>query len=109
MKNCKSVGTPLMPQVKNQEEGEELTNPRLYISMIGGLLYLAATKPDLAFAASYLSRSLAQPRELNLQEAKRVLRYIQGTVDYGLNFHGTNQVKLVGFSDSDWAGCKEDM
>lgn len=109
MQSCKSVATPLILQVKNQEEGKELTNPRLYRSMIGGLLYLAATRPDLAFAASYLSRSLSQPREENLQEAKRVLRYIQGTMDYGLNFHETSQVELVGFSDSDWAGCKEDM
>ncbi|XP_019090948.1 PREDICTED: uncharacterized protein LOC109128623 [Camelina sativa] len=109
MKNCKSVATPLLPQTKCVEEGKELTNPKLYRSMVGGLLYLAATRPDLAFAASYLSKSLSQPREQHLQEAKRVLRYIQGTIDYGLNFKKTSQVELVGYSDSDWAGCKEDM
>ncbi|XP_019091020.1 PREDICTED: uncharacterized protein LOC109128653 [Camelina sativa] len=109
MENCKSVNTPLMPNEKRQDDGAELTNPRLYRSMVGGLLYLAATRPDLAFVASYLSKSLAQPKEQNLQDAKRVLRYIQGTIDYGLNFQKTNQTELIGFSDSDWAGCKEDM
>lgn len=77
--------------------------------MVGGLLYLAATRPDLAFAASYLSRSLSQPREQNLQDAKRVMRYIQGTIGYGLNFQEIGHVELTGYSDSDWTGCKEDM
>lgn len=109
MGNYNNVSTPLMPYEKRKEESDELTNPRIYRSMIGGLLYLAVTRPDLAFAASYVSRRLAQPRELDLQDAKRVLRYVTGTIDHRLNYQGSGQVELVGFSDSDWAGCKEDM
>lgn len=101
--------TPLASPGKNQEDGEELTDPKLYRSLVGGLLYLTATRPDIMFSASYLSRYLKEPRVKNLKEAKRVLRYIKGTVEMGLVFTAVEEPKLVGFSDSDWGGCKEDL
>lgn len=75
--------TPLASPGKNQEDGEELTDPKLYRSLVGGLLYLTATRPDIMFSASYLSRYLKEPRVKNLKEAKRVLRYIKGRWKWG--------------------------
>ncbi|KAF2320207.1 hypothetical protein GH714_025906 [Hevea brasiliensis] len=64
---------------------------------------------DIMFATSILSRFMNSPSEIHLVAAKRVLRYIRGTVDYGLFYKRSTKVKLLGFFDSDWAGSVEDM
>lgn len=109
MKECKIMRTPLAPQGKIQDEEEELADSKTYRSLVGGLLYLTATRPDLMFSASYLSRYLKEPKAKHFKEAKRVLRYIKGTTDIGLMYSAVKEPKLVGYSDSDWGGCKEDL
>lgn len=109
MEDCKAVNTPLLPQKNEQEEDDDAVDPTLYRSLVGGLLYLTATRPDLMFSASYLSRYLKEPTSKHLKEAKRVLRYIKGTSDMGLKFTATSGSKLIGYSDSDWGGCREDV
>ena len=109
MKDCKTMETPLVPHSKSQEDGEEFTDPKIYRSLVGGLLYLTATRPDLMFSASYLSRYLKEPRSKHLKGAKRVLRYIKGTSDMGLHFTAVKEPRLIGYPDSDWGGCKEDL
>ncbi|XP_067128467.1 uncharacterized protein [Centruroides vittatus] len=79
-----------------------------YRELIGGLLYLAnSTRPDLAFAASMLSRFCSNPGIVHWKMAKRVLRYIQATVNYGLHYEKCDQ-KLCAYVDSDWAGDIDD-
>lgn len=109
MEDCKSMNTPLIPQRHEQEEDNDAVDPTLYRSLVGGLLYLIATRPDLMFSASYLSRYLKEPMSKHLKEAKRVLRYIKGTSALGLKFTATCGSKLIGYSDSDWGGCREDL
>ena len=58
----------------------------VYRSIIGSLLYLSATRPDIMFVASLLSRFMHSPSQVHFRAAKRVLRYIRGTTDYGLYF-----------------------
>jgi hypothetical protein len=78
-------------------------------SMVGKLLFAANTcRPDLAFAASTLSRYIKDPRDNHVAAAKHVLRYIKGTLDHGLVYMKSDVFKIVGFSDSDWAGDKYD-
>lgn len=109
MEDCKIMTTPLVPQRKHQdeEEEEEYVDVKGYRSLIGGLLYLTATRPDLMFSASYLSRYLKEPMSKHLKEAKRVLRYIKGTVGLGMKFTAVQETILIGYSDSD--GCREDL
>lgn len=109
MEDCKPMNTPLIPQRHEQEEDNNAVDPTLYRSLVGGLLYLTATRPDLMFSASYVSRYLKEPMSKHLKEAKRVLRYIKGTSDLGLKFTATSESKLIGYSDSDWGGCREDL
>ncbi|XP_067121058.1 uncharacterized protein [Centruroides vittatus] len=79
-----------------------------YRELIGGLLYLAnSTRPDLAFAASMLSRFCSNPGIVHWKMAKRVLRYIQATVNYGIHYEKCDQ-KLCAYVDSDWAGDIDD-
>ncbi|XP_014632947.1 uncharacterized protein LOC114420512 [Glycine soja] len=80
-----------------------------YRSLIGCLIYLTATRPDILFAVSILSRFMHCASEVYLQAAKRVIRYVKGTLDYGIMYSLSHNFKLHGYSDSDWTGCIDDM
>ncbi|KAG7599301.1 Integrase catalytic core [Arabidopsis suecica] len=109
MQDCKSLSTPLTPHGKKKEVlKENLEDVTKYRSMIGGLLYLCASRPDIMYASSYLSRYMAAPTMQHYQEAKRVLRYVKGTLNYGIQFKRVEEPELVGFSDSDWGGSVEE-
>lgn len=81
---------------------------RSYRELVGGLNYLAnATCPDIAFAASTLSRFCANPGKMYWILAKRVLRYLKGTLHYGIKYN-KNHDKITAYTDSDWAGDTDD-
>ncbi|WKA06751.1 hypothetical protein VitviT2T_024636 [Vitis vinifera] len=71
-------------------------------------MYLTATRPDLMFIVSLISRYMGQPTELHLQIAKRVLRYLRGTTNLGIFYKKGENDKLVSFTDSDYVGDLED-
>ncbi|XP_074325473.1 secreted RxLR effector protein 161-like [Apium graveolens] len=77
--------------------------------MIGGLRYLVHTRPDLAYSVGILSRFMDRPTQLHQGAVKRILRYVKGTIDFGLVYSqdSDNEV-LIGYSDSDLAGNIED-
>ncbi|XP_021911171.1 uncharacterized protein LOC110825008, partial [Carica papaya] len=79
-----------------------------YRSLIGSLLYLTASRPDILFVVSLLSRYMASPRESHLQAAKHALRYLKRTWNFGVQFKVRAEGGLVGYSDSDWVGSMED-
>jgi len=102
MEGCKEMSTPLMHNEKFcKDDGSNRADERLYKSLIGCLMYLTATRPDIQFAISLLSRFMHCTSELNLKSAKRVLRYIKGTLEFGIMFGRMVEVNLHGFSDSD--------
>ncbi|GKV21544.1 hypothetical protein SLEP1_g31514 [Rubroshorea leprosula] len=110
MESCKPVATPLVQYEKlSKDDRETKVDSSYYRSLIGSLLYLTATRPDLMFVASYLSRFMSAPSKLHLVATKRVLRYIKGTYELGLWFDSNQQGRLQGYADSDWAGSMEDM
>ena len=81
----------------------------LYKSLIGCLMYLTATRPDILYAVSVLSRFMNCAKESHFKAAKRVLRYVKETLNYGMKFSQSQDFKLQGYSDSDWAGSLDDM
>ncbi|XP_071696967.1 uncharacterized mitochondrial protein AtMg00810-like [Rutidosis leptorrhynchoides] len=104
MFSCKPVTSPFVLNFKlSKEDGDKLADPTLYRSIIGSLLYLAISRPDLAYAASFLSRFMTSPTSSHLGAARRVLRYLKGSLDLGIMFERNKDVKLEGYSDSDWA------
>ncbi|KAL0403672.1 UNVERIFIED_CONTAM: Retrovirus-related Pol polyprotein from transposon RE1 [Sesamum radiatum] len=110
MESCKTVTTPLVTGEKyKKEDGSEKVDGSIYRSLIGSLLYLTATRPDIMFATSLLSRFMQSPSQVHYGAAKRILRYLQGTKDFGIWYKSTNDAKLVGYTDSDWAGSADDM
>ena len=82
-------------------------NPLLYRQLVGSLLYLTHIRPDIAFAVGFVSRFSQDPRESHRKAAKRILRYLKGTVRFGIQYTAGTP-KLVGFTDSDWAGSVDD-
>jgi len=108
MENCKPVSTPMvLGQKLMKEDGAPKTNGKTYRSLVGSLLYLIATRPDIVFAVNYLSRFMQSPSQIHFVAAKRVLRYLKGTLEFVMHFVKSSFVKLIGFSDSDWAGSDE--
>ncbi|KAL0312270.1 UNVERIFIED_CONTAM: Retrovirus-related Pol polyprotein from transposon RE2 [Sesamum radiatum] len=106
----RQVTTPLVTGEKyKKEDGSEKVDGSIYRSLIGSLLYLTATRPDIMFATSLLSRFMQSPSQVHYGAAKRILRYLQGTKDFGIWYKSTNDAKLVGYTDSDWAGSADDM
>ncbi|KAB1228243.1 hypothetical protein CJ030_MR7G001970 [Morella rubra] len=110
MYGCKSVATLLVLQEKmKREDGSKKADVSIFRSLIGSLLYLTATRPDIMYATSLLSRFMQSPSQVDFGAAKRILRYLQGTLEYGIWYTSTSNSKLVGFTDSDWAGSVDDM
>lgn len=107
MEGCKIANTPASA-TPQQGYSPPLAPGNGYRQLIGSLIYLMATRPDICSSVVSLSRHLENPTEAHMQAAKRVLRYLAGTTHKGVSFRkGHKDNKLVVFSDSDWAGCKE--
>ena len=110
LESCKEVATPLAQNERiSKNDGEKLEDPSVFRSLVGSLLYLTATRPDLMFPAGLLSRFMSSPSSVHMGVAKRVLKYIKGTTNLGLRYSKTGGVCLIGYADSDWAGSVDDM
>jgi hypothetical protein len=80
----------------------------LYLQLVGSLIHLTTTRPDISFAVSMVSRFMSNPKEIHWKAAKRILRYMRGTIGYGLIYRSTKDFRLIGYTNSDWAGCMDD-
>jgi hypothetical protein len=76
--------------------------------MIGSLLYLCASRPDIMLSLCMCARFQANPKEVHLRAVKRIMRYLVYTPKFGLWCHKGSTFDLTGYSDADWAGCKID-
>jgi uncharacterized membrane protein len=81
----------------------------LYRQLIGSLMYLVNTRPYIFFVVNTLSQFQVEPRHEHGIATKHVLRYIHGTINYGLRYTTSNDIQLHGFTNSDWAGSVEDI
>ena len=100
--DCKSAPTPFQSGVKLIVEcTTSLVDATLYRQLVGSLIYLTHNRPDLSFAFSLVSRFMQQPHESHWQEAKRILRFLQGTLHYGAFYSSNTTVSLSSYTDSD--------
>jgi hypothetical protein len=109
MEDCRPMSTPMVTNWKKLSASDsQLVDATGYRQLIGSLMYLVNTRPDICFAVNTLSQYMVEPRSVHWIGAKHVLRYIAGSVDYGLDYVRGDGVSLVGYTDSDWAGCAID-
>ena len=90
------------------DTSSDLINATMYRQIIGSLMYLTNSRPDICFAVNTLSQFLVEPICVHLVAAKYVMRYLKVTMDYGLNYDGDNDFTLSGYTDADWAGIVAD-
>lgn len=101
MVSCKSSPTPCKPPTQVlKDEGIPLSDPTEFQSLVGALQYLTFTRPNIAYAVNYASQFMSNPIDVHFQLVKRIIRYLQGTMAYGLTYSYAHP--LV-FSDADWA------
>nr|GFA69357.1 hypothetical protein [Tanacetum cinerariifolium] len=108
MESCDPVGTPM--EIKNKldlNQNGTLVDATKYHSMIGALIYLTSSRPDIIHATCLCARYQAKPTEKHLKEVKRIFRYLRGTINTSLWYTKDFGFKLTDFSDADYAGCKD--
>jgi len=111
MENSKPVRTPVDTGTKlvKATDDEECVDQKLYQSAVGSLLYLSVgTRPDITYAVSNVTKFSAKPTKQHWIAVKRIMRYLRGTIYYGLLYSRNGSKKCIGYSDSDWAGDLDD-
>ena len=105
MMDYKAMATPMESNLKLlSDSSSETVDATMYHQMIGSLMYLMNMRPDICFAMNTLSQYLTDSRHVHLIAAKLIMRYLKGTVDYGLKYKADQRINLEGYVDSDWAG-----
>nr|GEX80158.1 retrovirus-related Pol polyprotein from transposon TNT 1-94 [Tanacetum cinerariifolium] len=108
MESCDPVGTSM--EIKDKldlDQNGTLVDATKYRSMIGALMYLTSSRPDIVHATFLCARYQAKPTEKYLKEVKRIFRYLRGTFNIGLWYSKDSGFELTGFSDANYAGCKD--
>jgi hypothetical protein len=99
------INTPMERGLKLSDQGVLLKEPSKYRRLVGRLIYLTVSRPDITYAVHVLSRFMHEPRKLHMEAALRVVRYLKGAPGQGLFFSSNNDFRLRAYCDSDWAGC----
>ncbi|KAJ9541772.1 hypothetical protein OSB04_028278 [Centaurea solstitialis] len=109
MSGCHSIGTPMATgnSIGPDHEGKDV-DLRNYRSMVGSLMYLTASRPDIMFATCVCARYQAKPKEFHLATVKRIFRYLKGTPYYGIWYPKGLGFELQAYTDADYGGCNMD-
>ncbi|GJS95220.1 hypothetical protein Tco_0802188 [Tanacetum coccineum] len=108
MESSDSVDTPMVDRTKLDEDLQGIpVDPTYYHGMIGSLMYLTSSKPDLVFAICMCTRYQAKPTEKHLHAVKRIFRYLKGTTNMGLWYWKDTGIALTAYADADHAGCQD--
>jgi hypothetical protein len=107
MTDCKPCYTPIDTNAKISADGPPVSDATDYRALTGALQYLTFTRLDISYVVQQICLYMHDPREPHLALIKRVLRYIKGTTDYGLQLLRSSSCDLVAYSDADWASCPD--
>ncbi|GJR79614.1 ribonuclease H-like domain-containing protein [Tanacetum coccineum] len=104
MVGCNSSRTPVDIESK-LGDGDLVSDPTLYRSLAGALQYLTFTRPNISYVVQQISLYMHDPRDTYFLALKRILRYVSGTLAYGLQLYSSSTTSLVAYSYADWSGC----
>ena len=95
-------------KLHDSDSGSDLVNPTMYRQLIESLMYLTLIRPDIQYVVNALSRFMCEPKRIHMVAVKHILRYVRGTIAYGLRYTSSGGVMLHDFTDSDWMGSAVD-
>jgi hypothetical protein len=109
MDGCKPTPSSFQSGVKLTSTCTSLeVDATMYHQLVGSLLYLTHTRPDLSFFVGLVARYMQTPPKIHWKEAKRILHYVRGTVQFWIHYSSGRTPLLVGFTDSDWDDDPDD-
>jgi hypothetical protein len=110
MEYCKSIITPMQTSCKlSKDDDLKSTDQRKYRSMIGNLLYVTTSRPDVMQAFGQVAGFQAAPKESHVLAVKRIFKYLKGTEEFGLWYPKGKDLSLIVYTDADWAGYIDDQ
>lgn len=108
MTNSKPISTPADTSTPLQKDGEPFFDSKLYRQVVGSLQYATITRPDIAYAVNRVCQYMHSPKTQHWKAVKRILRYLNGTLDHCLHFEPTKASSLLAYSDAGWISDKDD-
>jgi hypothetical protein len=110
MERSNPVKNPIVPGCKLSKHEDSAMNVDAteYKKLVGSLWYLTATRPDVMYVVGLISRYMEKPTEMHLQAGKRILRYLKGTIEFGIGYRKRGDGSLIAFADSDYARDVDD-
>ena len=105
--DSKPVSTPMIVSQHLQADGNDFSAITTYRSLVGALQYLTITRPDITHAVNSVCQFMHAPKDHHFQAVKRILRYVKGTLHFGLSISPSENLSITAFSDADWAGCPD--
>ncbi|GKD16217.1 ribonuclease H-like domain-containing protein [Tanacetum coccineum] len=105
MQHCNPCKTPVDTESKLGSDGDPVSDPTLYRSLTGALQYLTFIRPDISYAVQQICLYMHDPRDPHFTALKRILRYVRGTIDHGIQLYVSSTSQLTAYTDADWAGC----
>jgi hypothetical protein len=107
--DCKISSTPMEKGLKlSANTDSKGVNESIYRQLVGSLIYLTATRPDLSYAMSVISKFTTTSKVKHWNVEKRVLSYVKGTLDFGILYSRSKDPRLCEYTDSVWASCVDD-
>nr|GFD04871.1 uncharacterized mitochondrial protein AtMg00810-like [Tanacetum cinerariifolium] len=108
MDSCDSVDTPMVDRLKlDKDLSGILVDQTRFRSMVGSLMYLTASRPDLILYVCMCAMYQAKPTKKHLEALKRVFHYLKGTINWGLWYPKDTAIALTAYADADHAGCQD--
>jgi hypothetical protein len=108
MLGCRSASTPIDQNHKLSTESGDPVNKERYQRLVGRLIYLCHTRPDISYVVSVVSRYMHDPRSGHLEVVYQILRYLKSSPGKGLMFKSHGHLNVEGYCDADWASCVDD-
>ena len=106
IENCKPLKVPLTPNLKLLgDTGHPLEDPNRFRRLVGKLIYLSITRPDISFAVQFLSKFMSAPTDAHMKEVYHLLRYLKATSEHGILLAKNSDFHIRAYCDSDWGSC----
>jgi hypothetical protein len=110
MEDCKPIITPMQTSCKlSKYDDSKSTNQRKYRSMIGSLLYVTTSRPDVMQEVGHVEQFQVAPKELHVLAVKMIFRYLKRIEEFGLWYPKGKYLSLIAYTDADWAGCIDEQ